>query len=163
VQVESQAGGMDGYNRLTTEVTIKNNCSYTPYLKRVIACIGNAIGMPDKGVDETARALSDVCRALCDCSPDGVGLSIAFKPYESHLAVEVSDPLLKINPFIQGSGTADNSLFKQLEECVSLTDGIEVVGGDNGTTIRITKHVNASASTRLGLHFGAWNPGTLKA
>jgi hypothetical protein len=148
---------------LTTEVTIKNNRSYLPYLKRVIACIGNAMGMPDKGVDETARALSDVCHALCDNSPGGTGLSIAFKTSDSHLAVEVSDPSLKMNPFIQDSQAVDNSLFKQLEECVPLTDGIEVVGGDEGTVVRITKYINTPAAAHLGLHFGAWRPGTLKA
>jgi len=133
---------MDGEATMTTEVQIGKNRRYLPHLRKIVACIAARLGMSRKDIADAEDAVS----AVCWTSIDQVGeesddrLSIRLATHGTCMTVEISDPCVSFDPICSGHGQPTEYRPEGLERLLALTDDVEFVRGDEGTTIRLTKY-----------------------
>ena len=120
---------------MITEVQIKRCDSHLLRLRRIASCIGAGLGMSRKEIEETENAVNEVCSKTADSSRDG-SLSVKLGAHDSHMTVEITDPCLDC------SSACSSEAYHAgvLERVGHLADRVELVRGDEGITVVITKY-----------------------
>ena len=141
---------MDEQSVTTTEVQIRKSLSYLPHLHRIVSCIASRLGMSRKDVEETKKAVSEVCANSINAASDGQDgrLSIKLSTQGEYMMVEITDPCMNLDAVRDGGqSSGGNGHSGVLERIRHLMDSVELIGGDVGATIRITKCARKPART----------------
>ncbi|MCL6518544.1 MAG: ATP-binding protein [Armatimonadetes bacterium] len=137
---------------MTTEVQIRKSHRYLPQLRKIVACLAAKLGMSWKDIADTEDAVSEICsisidRANGKCEEN---LFIKLVVYGTCMTVEVTDPSKAIDPKCSANGCQNE--YRQVLEwdrLLELADNVELIRGDEGTTIRIIKYADRLRNTRL--------------
>ncbi|MHB0997826.1 MAG: hypothetical protein ACYC27_01155 [Armatimonadota bacterium] len=125
---------------MTTEVQIKKNRLYLPYLRKVVSCLAEKLGMSGHDIEVTENAVSDICATSIDLASDmQYGLHIKLNTIGRCMTVDITDPSVKYDQLYI------DEWFCKLNESGSymeLADDVEFFGSDEGATIRITKYAS---------------------
>lgn len=126
---------------MTTEIQIKRSRSYLPHLRRIVSCVAARLGMSRKDIQETEDAVSEACLTSIEMAPgcQDPSLSIRLTTCGTYLTVEISDPYVDSDSKYQERLACLKSDIDDERAGRSL-DGIELVRGEIGATIRITRH-----------------------
>lgn len=122
---------------LATEVYIRKNHAYLPHVCKIVSSIAAGSGMSRGDAEQMERAVSEVCLNSMDPASDsqGGGLSIRLSTGESFVCVEVTDT----SSMPVSLGWVVNGELQVPDGVSRLVDGIEILSGDEGATVRITK------------------------
>lgn len=124
---------------MTTDVQIRKNHLHLPHLRRVVSCIAAGLGMKREDIEDTERAVSEVCSESMDDLQDG-NLYIKLSAQEKFMTIEITDPSVIFDPNSAGgwlSGAGYPPVFERIHH---LADDVELFCGQEGATVRITKY-----------------------
>jgi anti-sigma regulatory factor (Ser/Thr protein kinase) len=127
---------------MTTEVQIRKNRRYLPHLRKIVACIASRLGMSGADITQAEDAVSEICGNSIDRSggESDENLSIRLETRDRCLTVEISDPRVDFDPVCSTMSAIGEYSLSDLGRVIALTDGVELISGDEGTTIRLTKY-----------------------
>jgi|GEM_PF-2500808 len=128
---------------MTTEVQIRKHRRYLPHIRKIVACIAAKLGFSRLDLDETEEAVEAVCAGSMDRA-EGIddSLLIRLDAHDQCLTVEITDPCIDFDPLCSSPLGAEGFLSLGVPSALRFTDGVELIRGDEGTTIRLTKYAN---------------------
>lgn len=126
---------------MITEVQITNSYSHSIYLRKIINCVCAQIGMGSKEIEDTENAVKKICTGSLTKTHDGSlnTVSVKLAAHDTYMTVDVTDHLSHIDS-PNGELLISNEYMRNLEGISALTDAMEIIGADNGVTVRITKY-----------------------
>lgn len=127
---------------MTTEVQIKKHRRYLPHLRKVVACIAQRLGMSRSDIVEAEEAVAQVCESsMAELGNDSEqSLRIRVETFVNGLTVEIIDPCFAFDPLCSQSTLEEMADADGIARALMLADNVELVMGDEGTTIRLTKY-----------------------
>ena len=133
---------MDEKAEVTTEVQIRKSRSYLPYLRRIVSRIGSGLGMTHKYIEETERAISEVCSDSMDIASaqQDDSLSIKLRTQKDWMMIEITDPSAAFGSACLDGWFGGSEHPRILERIHHLADVVELIRGGESATVRIIKY-----------------------
>ncbi|MCL5104583.1 MAG: ATP-binding protein [Armatimonadetes bacterium] len=122
-----------------TRVSLRSNPDYLPRVRRIIACLGDGVGMDQQEIDEAKLVLTEACaNAITHGSPQGERdcVHITFRSVDGAVMADVTDFGGPTDPPDQ-TGPASQGFGMRLMRM--LADSVQFIKHRAGLTVRFTK------------------------
>lgn len=135
---------------MTTEVQIGRNASHLHLLRKVVSRTARTacwLGMSRKAIQETEDAVSQACIAAMGESADDLNtlIKVSVSADSTGVQVDITNPLSGYLPLTTAE-YADDGLGT-MAQIGRLVDSVELISGENCSTIRIVKRARKIDTT----------------
>lgn len=139
---------------MTTEVQIRKNRLYLPYLRKVVSAIAARLGMNSADIEVTEDVVSEICQTAIDAEADSNGnLLIKLDINGSCMTVEINDPSMQYDPIVFEKLFGRFHIIRETAgRNTPAEEDIEYLRADEGIIIRLRRYVvnrNSLMSSRL--------------